>query len=132
LEEEKIPADLKALILEKIDSIGQLEILILLAQTPGEKWDAIAVSKHLRGNASSVEKQLKHLHTYGLISIHTGEETRFSYPPLDEKTSQILKDLPEQYSRLRHRLISMIYNKPREHIQALVDSFKIGKGNEDG
>lgn len=129
---KSLPIELRTLVIEKIDSIGELEVLHLLIENPGTKWDAHSVSMRLRSNLTSAEKQLKKLSDTVLISVSSEESLSYWYPSADEKTAELLKDLPDFYPKFQHQFIDLIYNKPREHIQALVNSFKIGRGNKDG
>jgi hypothetical protein len=44
---EFIPADITEFIIEKIDSVAQLEALLLLRNSPEEKWSVHVLSKRL-------------------------------------------------------------------------------------
>lgn len=128
----KIPETLRSVVVEKIDSLGQLEVLILLIHHSGKNFDASAVSAHLKSNQTSAASQLKRLCDAKLISCSEGGLKTYFFSPSNEILAQVAKDLPYYYPRFQQRFIELIYNKPRERIQALVDSFKISGGKKDG
>lgn len=43
----RIPEDVAQFIIEKIDSVAQLEALLLLRDNPQQQWDIAAVAKRL-------------------------------------------------------------------------------------
>lgn len=117
--------------MEKIESVGQLEVLLLLFNHPEKRWDATAVSTSLQSNADSAAKQLKRLHETGLIVVEQGSKPLYWYKPSNDEVGLAVSGLAMRYPVMRHRFISMIYDKPREQIKAFVDSFKIGGGGDD-
>ncbi len=124
---------MRNLIVERIESVGQLEVLILLFRSPDKPWTAAEVSANLRSSETASKNQLKRLCDAGLISVQemNGTDT-YWFPPADENIRQIVVELVALYPDMQHRFIELIYNKPRERIKRFVDAFKVGGEGKDG
>ncbi len=61
-----IPDDITQFIIEKIDSVAELEALLLLHSTPEEKWSVSALSGRLYINEKETAEVLAHLRMHGL------------------------------------------------------------------
>jgi len=56
-----IPEDVAQFIIEKIDSVAQLEALLLLRDNPQQQWDIAAVAKRLYIDDEQADKVLARL-----------------------------------------------------------------------
>ena len=56
-----IPEDFAQFIIEKIDSVAQLEALLLLRENPQQQWDVAAVAKRLYIDDEQASKVLARL-----------------------------------------------------------------------
>jgi hypothetical protein len=56
-----IPEDVAQFIIEKIDSVAQLEALLLLRDNPQQQWDVAAVAKRLYIDDERASKVLARL-----------------------------------------------------------------------
>ena len=54
----RIPEDVAQFIIEKIDSVAQLEALLLLRDNPQQQWDIAAVAKRLYIDDEQADKVL--------------------------------------------------------------------------
>lgn len=57
----RIPEDVAQFIIEKIDSVAQLEALLLLRDNPQQQWDIAAVAKRLYIDDQQADKVLARL-----------------------------------------------------------------------
>ena len=57
----RIPEDVAQFIIEKIDSVAQLEALLLLRDSPQQQWDIAAVAKRLYIDDEQADKVLARL-----------------------------------------------------------------------
>lgn len=125
--EVRITEELKSFILEKIESIGHLEVLCLLAQEPKKLWTAVDVSRELRTNESMAKGQLDTLLREGFLN--QGPTGAYYYDPVELKSNAIIQQLLEAYRDRRMMVINLIYSKPTEKIRNLAEAFKLRKGD---
>jgi len=118
--DDGIPADLRDFIVRSIDSVGQLEALLLLRADPDKTWDVAHLAQRLYVNEAEAALILAHLAEQGFV-VATGGSSR--YDP--ENTQNLLIDrLAEAYARQLIPITNLIHAKPRG-IRAFADAFKI-------
>ncbi len=118
---------INAFIFAKIDSVGHLDALCLLADDPERTWTGIALSTELRSNLSLACAQLEALTMHGLAVKASGDTYR--YKPLREEDDRIARALLELYRERRPMIISTIYSKPTERVKSLAEAFRLRKGD---
>jgi hypothetical protein len=123
---EKLPAGAVKLILEAIESIEQLETLLLLAREPATAWTAAAVAKELRTSPRSAERWLGLLAKQKFL-VDTGGTFRFGTDDAD-RAAQVAA-LASAYATHRVSVIELIFNRKTARLQTFADAFKI-RGDE--
>lgn len=121
--DDGIPDDIREFIGRYIDSIGQLEALLLLRADPSAKWDAAVAAKRLYIEEREGAEILKRLCEDGLIAC---EQDIFTYGLLDDERSRLVDRLAEIYARQLIPITNMIHAKPRR-IRQFADAFKFRK-----
>jgi len=127
LNDPGISQDVRALIVERIDSVVQLELLLLLQATADRAWTAAEVAQHLRIDPAWAAGQLGELVGRGLAAPATDAPYAFRYAPtppaLDGTVSQLVKD----YAERRVTVITMIFSKPVDKLRTFADAFRLRK-----
>lgn len=123
-----LPEDVRSLILEHIDSVEQLEVLLLLLGEPARRFTPAEVAQHLRIDTRSAASRLEDLHGRGFLSRH-GEgayqfDARSSKAPAVERLATV-------YRERRVTVITAIFTKPVEKIRTFADAFRIKKEPEE-
>jgi predicted ArsR family transcriptional regulator len=118
---------LSQFILTVIDSIGQLEVLLLLRAHPERDWSASEVSDELRTNAPSATEHLDRLTHHGLFALSESPPRRYRFRPRTPELAAAVDLLNQAYRDDRVAVINMIYSKPMERIRIFADAFKIRK-----
>jgi hypothetical protein len=125
-----ISDELKRFITAHIDSVGKLEILLLLARNQDKEWSEQEISRTLRSNDALVAKYLAELCASKLIVCD--KTTRLNrFHPETADAEKNVKDLIVAYGIFQVRIIQLIYEKPVSSIQQFADAFKIRKGDDD-
>jgi hypothetical protein len=78
---ERIPREVQRFVAERIDSVGLLEVLLLLESDPARTWSVPEVSAALRSERTWAEVQLEYLRVEGLL-LADGQEPRYRYDPV--------------------------------------------------
>lgn len=118
-----IPEDLRDFVLRHIDSIAQLEALLLLRRNPTEAWTADVAAKRLYTTEAEATNVLDQLCADGLL-ICADDGYRFG--PQSDEQRQMIDLLAESYRSHLIPVTNLIHGKPRR-LREFSDAFKIRK-----
>jgi hypothetical protein len=118
--DDGIPADLRDFIAKSIDSVGQLEALLLLRDNPDMTWDVPQLAKRLYVNEAEAAAICAHLVEQG-FALAAGGFARFDRQGMHVV---IVDRLAEAYARQLIAITNLIHSKPRR-IRAFADAFKL-------
>lgn len=129
---ERIPEEVRRFLANHVNSVEQLEVLLLLRRTADRDWTAAQVADELRIDRASARRRLYDLHRAGLVGLYTsGTEGRFRYDPSDAHAEAVDR-LADIYVTHRVAVITFIISKPLDEIRSFADAFRIrGKEEED-
>lgn len=117
-----IPAPVERLIINHIDSVEQLEVLLLL-QRSAVPWTAAAVAADLRIDATSAARRLQGLTEAGFVES-AGDA--FAYDAQGQNHDAVQK-LAATYQERRVSIITLIFTKPERNdpVRALAAAFRV-------
>jgi hypothetical protein len=117
-----------AFVREYIDSVDQLEILLLLRGGPEREWTAEEISRALSTSEASVVARLAYLQSVGLVEMK--RPSHYRYAPKSQDVAQVMEEVSAAYAQYRVRIINLIYSKPIDKIRTFADAFKLRKEDE--
>jgi len=117
--DEPVPDEVRDYILNHIDSIVQLEALMLLRAHPGESWDVTKMARRLYVSDTEVSGALGRLVHDGVVSSSEGT---FSFKPPPEM-HDLLERVAATYRRHLIPVTNLIHAKP-SRISQFADAFK--------
>jgi len=115
-----IPGDLRDFILRYVDSIGQLEALLLLRTHANEEWDIKRTAARLYSSEAEVAESLGRLCADGLLGCN---EDRYRYAPQSSDLQSMVDRLATAYAKHLIPVTNMIHAKPRR-IREFAEAFK--------
>ncbi len=121
--DQPIPDDVRDFILRHIDSVAQLEALLLLRRTPGENWTVTTTAQRLYTGEEEVAEVLARLTEGGLLSCAEGV---FRYDCQSSELREVVDRLADAYARHLIPVTNMIHSKPRR-TREFADAFKFRK-----
>lgn len=114
--------DVKQFLFAHIESVEQLEVLLLLRQHSEKWWTAKSISDELRNNVSSVANRLKGIKHLGLAE--EDENGKFHYKPSRPEDAILMDRLAEAYKIKKHRVLEIIFS-PMKRARNFADAFLI-------
>jgi hypothetical protein len=120
-----IPDDLREFIQKHIDSIAQLEALLMLRGSPGTGWDAAKVAARLYISEQETAALLARLSADGFLTVDNGV---YRYGCQRDVQQQLVDRLADLYARELIPVTNLIHAKPRR-IREFADAFKLTKEN---
>jgi hypothetical protein len=121
--DELIPADIRDFIIRHIDSVTQLEALLLLRGNADEIWDLSTTAKRLYTTEQDVAEVLALLCHDGLLSVSEGV---YQYDGATPEQRSLVDRLAALYSRQLISVTNVIHAKPRR-IRQFADAFRLRK-----
>jgi hypothetical protein len=118
--EDGIPADLRDFIARHIDSVGQLEALLLLRDNAARGWSASELAGRLYVGEAEAAAILAHLAEQGFVTVE-GERVQYDRAA---RQAEMIDRLAETYARQLIPITNLIHAKPRG-IRAFADAFKL-------
>jgi hypothetical protein len=125
-----IPDEVRQFLLRHIDSVAQLEALLLLRTEAGREWAAADVARRLYIGAQDAAPLLRQLHADGLLSA-AGDAPLYRYAPASAELGALVTRLAEVYAKhlvpVTHLIHSKPQPKPKPKVQEFADAFKLRK-----
>ena len=125
----EISPELKQFVENSIESIAQLEALLLLRNEPQRAWSAADIGKALYLPEDVAGSLLADFVRVGFATIVPPTKDQYNYRARDEETDRLLGQLQAAYHDRRVAVISLIYSKPLNKVQTFADAFRFGKEN---
>ena len=120
--DDPIPGDLREFIMRHIDSVAELEALLLLRANPNESWDVALVARRLYTNETQITAPFARFCEEGLL---TCTDHIYKYAPTPELAA-LMDKLAEAHTRHLISVTNLIHAKPRR-IREFADAFKLRK-----
>lgn len=118
--DEPIPADVREFILDCIDSIAQLEALLLLRETPQQDWDVTSLARRIyigEAEAGAV------LSTLVACELAETDGSVFRFHTRDAEHQKLVDDLALAYTRYLVPVTTLVHDKS-QNIRKFADAFK--------
>ncbi len=116
-----IPEPVRRLIAGHLESVAQLDVLLLLRAAPDKWWTSEEVARALVTRPPAALGFLHHLTGTGLLER---DEERFRYAP-PGTTGPVVDELAACYSARRTTVVSLILSAPDEAVSSLADAFRL-------
>lgn len=117
--------NVKQFIDQNIESLAQLEALLLMRQDLHKSWDAEEIAKALYTSSELAAALLTDFGRRGFLKSLT--DGRYTFNAEDSQFSQLMDEIAAAYQERRVAVISLIYSKPLNKVQTLADAFRLRK-----
>jgi hypothetical protein len=123
-----IPDAVQAFLLKYIDSVAQLEALLLLRTNATLDWTAEALAKRLYISAQDTAVLLERLRADGFVVALQSPPRSYRYQPASHELSHMVDRLADLYAKYLVPVTNLIHTKPRTRVQEFADAFRLRKG----
>ena len=113
---------------ERLPSLEQIEIVLLLRGDPSKGWSAPEVSEKLGTPAESTAMRLFLLASNGVLMFDgSGGVPRYRYAASDAATDALVGELAGVFEEQRPALYDLVGAPPADPIRSFSDAFKLKK-----
>ena len=116
------PQGVRDFVLGYINSVAELEALLLMRLDDTESWSARRLAGRLYIDERAAQQVLSDLHRRGLLAR---ADERFWYEPSSDLMQTAVDGLAESYPRFLIELTRIIHSKPRAAIREFADAFRL-------
>ncbi len=129
--EEVIPADVGQFILDRIDSIAQLEAVLLLRASPDTWWECKGVAERLYITEESSQVVLDSLCKRGLLLPSDARPGRgYRYRPETGDLREMVDRLAYYYAKHLVPVSNLVHAKARTRLEGFAQAFKLSQKEE--
>ena len=120
---DEFPAELRQFIANQVESIAQLEALLILRQDAGQAWRAESLAQRLYITPEMTEAILADLVRRGFaVRLDDGG---YRYVGGNSEQDRLVDELGAHYRNRRVAVITEIYSKPVNKVQTFADAFRL-------
>lgn len=125
-----LPSDIRNFITSHIDSVEQIEALVLMKADPRREWSVEEMAKSLYTSTESTAMRLAHLHRTGLLSEIRSDVVRYRFEQRDAKLRKAVDSFLETYAKRKVSVINQIFSGPSDDVQSFADAFRIRRDGD--
>jgi hypothetical protein len=122
---DQIPSGVRQLIAERIESVTQLEVLLLVRAAPDKAWSVDEVARGLVTRPDAASGFLRHLEARSLVErVDADEGERYRYAA--GKAERDVDELARCYATRRTSIINLIFGpRSSDPATSLADAFRL-------
>lgn len=124
---DPLPVELRQFIAQYIESLAQLEALLLMRRESHRELEPAELARTLYISDDMCRGMFIELERRGFVARHAGGE-RYRYACADAALDKLLGQLAEYYQDRRVAVITEIYSNPSKKVQTFADAFRLRKG----
>ena len=130
MKDDAIPEDVRIFILQNIDSVAQLEGLLLFHANPGTEWDPASLSQRLYIDRAEAADLMRLLAERGLLAL-AENRTHYKFLSRSRELGDMVSRVKEAYSRHLLPVTNLVHAKSRTRVQKFADAFIITKKEKE-
>lgn len=123
---EDIPPPIKKFVQERLDSVEQLNVLLLLRLSPDRVWSTEQISHELRSTDQSIQKRLEGLYSRNVLVRVPELQGGHRFSPASDECRQLIEELAVINHTKPYRIMELIYSRKSDALQDFADAFKLG------
>jgi hypothetical protein len=128
--ERGIDPEIRNFLVDYIDSVLELELLLLLRAEPARTWTAGALAKELKIDPAFAAQQLAHFHHRKLVARTEEPDPAYRYAPHAAQLDATVASVAAAYATHRVTIIGLIFSKPTSNLKSFADAFRIRKDKD--
>lgn len=117
-----LPPQVRDFVERHIDSVAELEALLLLRSSPADEWTVRQLAGRLYTEEAVTAEALTALHRRGLLAR---EGQSYRYMPASAALRGDVDALAGSYPRFLIRITNVIHSKPRTSLREFLDAFRL-------
>lgn len=122
----EITRELRAFVAERIHSVAQLELLLLMRSDAGKQWTAAEAGRALYIPPEMAAGLLSEMHGQSLVA-RNDSTSNYCYGTPTDAIDQHVREIAELYATRRVSVIALVYSTPVDKLQRFADGFRFSR-----
>lgn len=124
-----IPNDIERFILQHIDSVAELEGLLMFRAHPQQEWSTKAMARELYVDEAQAMALLAHLLEQGFLIAINKDKTlmHYQYRPQSRELANMVNRIADLYRQYLVPVTAIIHSKSKTKIREFANAFRIRK-----
>jgi DNA-binding MarR family transcriptional regulator len=122
---DEFPTELEQFLAQQIESLAELEALLLIRKQPEHQWNCDDMSRQLYITADMCAGLLAELERRGFLRRVPDTDGSYQYHPASPDLDRLLGELAALYQERRVAVITQIYSRPVKKVQTFADAFRL-------
>jgi hypothetical protein len=126
----EVPARVVAFVRQHVETLEQLEVLMLLIKSPERWWDAAAVAEALGISRQSTRDALERLASGNLLAVSITTEVRYQFQPGTAALREVSEEFAEACRTNRIAVFRIVTDTQRRVMQDFADAFRLRRHDD--
>jgi hypothetical protein len=119
-----LPSDVVHFVNDSIDSIEQLELLVMLIDSSHRYWDAASAGRALGVNPWTTQRDLERLATRNLLAVNLGNEVSYRFEPGSPRLRTTSEVFAAAYRNNPRALFRLVAERQTRAVRDFADAFR--------
>ncbi|HTZ69096.1 MAG TPA: hypothetical protein VMB71_00450 [Acetobacteraceae bacterium] len=125
MSDESLPAAVRDFVSRYMDTVAQLEALLLFRSDPQRAWNVMEMAARLYAGERETERALERLAAEGFLIL---EEAKYRFQCRDATLEHMASEIATLHATHLIPLTNLIHKKP-SRVREFADAFKFRKGS---
>ncbi|MES2572111.1 MAG: hypothetical protein V4710_18900 [Verrucomicrobiota bacterium] len=125
--DQEVTSELKQFIRTFIQSVEQLEILLLLHSQRAREWNAREVFQIIQSNEQSIARRLGQFVEWGFLAASHAQPATYRYAAQSEEMNRRVEEVARLYRIRPVLLVEIIFKPDLDPAQSFADAFRFKK-----
>lgn len=126
LAQREFSPEFRTFINKNINSVEQIEVLLILLANPERVWTVDEISAIMRSSANSIRARLESLAARRLSALVPQQGYRYA---ASGRLHNMVEVLAEEYARRRFSVIELVFSRP-DAARVFADAFRLREDDE--
>jgi DNA-binding FadR family transcriptional regulator len=122
-----IPARVLQFLAERIDTVPQLEALLLLWESPQRLWSEEEVAARIYVSRAVATQILQALQRQQLVTAEAAQTTHYRYNPQWDPSGEVMPEVAAAYSKHLVQLATFIHSRASTAVREFARAFDLKK-----
>lgn len=121
----RLPEDVRTFIRERLTSMDDVDVVVLLLKHPAHSWTAAEVAVALASSPEVAGARLFLLAANGLVSCEPGEPPRYRYVVSDDEPDRLLRELADLCEHDRGAVVETLEPRSKTLMRRVADVLRL-------
>jgi hypothetical protein len=126
----EIPASVVWFVRDHVTSLDELELLLLLLQSPDKWWDASSAARETGTDTTSARRTLERFASQNLLAIAVTGDVRYRFQPGDARLRQAADAFNAVYRTNRLAILHLVTGRQQRSLRDFANAFRIRRDDD--